>query len=119
MLWAGGDSPTRGTRLTRENRNELVVVSGAYGARDLVSREAVWRSECRSHLVGMVAAIGCVLIGCLTYTLLGGPGPAPTGDMVSTLSVVLVLYSGWRLVVSWRERRRLLEALRALDAVRE
>ena len=119
MLWAGGDSPTRGTRLTRENRNELVVVSGAYGARDLVSREAVWRSECRSHLVGMVAAIGCVLIGCLTYTLLGGPGPARAGDMVGTLSVVLVLYSGWRLVVSWRERRRLLEALRALDAVRE
>jgi hypothetical protein len=79
MLWAGGVSLTRATRLTRENRNELVVVSGAYGARDLVSREALWRSECRSHLVGMVAAIGCMLIGCLTYALLGRPGPAPPG----------------------------------------
>lgn len=119
MLWAGGDSPTRATRLTRENRSELVVVAGAYGARDLVPREALWRSECRSHVVGMVAAIGCMLVGCLTYALLRGPGPAPTGDMIGALSVVLVLYSGWRFVISWRERRRLLEALRALDPVQE
>ena len=113
MLWAGGDSPTRGTRLTRENRHEIIAIPRVAGGPDLMSRESLWRGECRGHATHMaLAVIGtCFGIGIYIYT---DQGPAG-GDLVGVLSAILAAYAIWHFVKSWRERNRLLTALRSLD----